>query len=100
MDTITPVEGHLTPCRVPHSCPTRGGLALSARRPRRPGTTVTLGHRLHRPAMLTLLLGRDQITSHPQFRLKLEAVGLGIFIPVFFVTSGLSFDLSALFPSS
>jgi integrase len=45
MDTITPVESHLTPCRVPHFCPTCGGLALSARRPRRRGTTVTLGHR-------------------------------------------------------
>jgi hypothetical protein len=30
MDTITPVESHLTPCRLPHFCPTRGRLALGA----------------------------------------------------------------------
>ena len=30
MDTITPVESHLTLCRLPHFCPTRGRLALSA----------------------------------------------------------------------
>jgi Kef-type K+ transport system membrane component KefB len=38
--------------------------------------------------------------THPQFRLKLEAVGFGVFIPVFFVTSGLRFDLGALFSSA
>ena len=35
-------------------------------------------------------------TSHPHFRLKLEAVGYGFLIPVFFVASGLRFDLQAL----
>ncbi len=35
-------------------------------------------------------------TNHPNFRLKLEAVGYGLLIPVFFVTSGLNFDLDAL----
>jgi hypothetical protein len=50
--------------------------------------------------VLISLLDRDQATGHPPFRLKLEAVGFGVFIPVFFVTSGLSFDLSALFASS
>jgi len=45
---------------------------------------------------LVSLLDRDE-TTHPQFRVKLEAAGFGIFIPVFFVTSGLRFDLSALF---
>jgi Kef-type K+ transport system membrane component KefB len=34
--------------------------------------------------------------THPQFRLKLEAIGFGVFIPVFFVASGLRFDLNAL----
>lgn len=34
--------------------------------------------------------------SHPRFRLKLEAVGYGFVIPVFFVTSGVRFDLDAL----
>ncbi len=35
-------------------------------------------------------------TSHPHFRLKLEAIGYGFLIPVFFVTSGLRLDLSGL----
>jgi Kef-type K+ transport system membrane component KefB len=47
---------------------------------------------------LLSLLDRDERT-HPQFRVKLEAAGFGVFIPVFFVTSGLRFDLSALFAS-
>lgn len=37
--------------------------------------------------------------THPQFRSKLEAAGFGVFIPVFFVTSGLRFDVNALFAS-
>src|SRR6201997_5207775 len=41
-------------------------------------------------------IDRDDMT-HPQFRLKLEAAGFGVFIPVFFVTSGVRFDLNALF---
>lgn len=35
--------------------------------------------------------------SHPHFRLKLEAVGYGFVIPVFFVSSGLALDLRGLF---
>ncbi len=46
-------------------------------------------------AVLTLL-DRDEAMTHPLFRRKLEAIGFGIFIPVFFVTSGLRFDLDAL----
>lgn len=38
---------------------------------------------------------RDSM-SHPTFRPKLEAIGYGFLIPVFFVTSGLLFDLGAL----
>ena len=34
--------------------------------------------------------------THPVFRRKLEAIGFGFFIPVFFVTSGVRFDLGAL----
>ena len=49
---------------------------------------------------LLSLLDRDETTTHPQFRLKLEAVGFGVFIPIFFVTSGVTFDLSALFAST
>jgi Kef-type K+ transport system membrane component KefB len=37
--------------------------------------------------------------THPDFRRKLEAAGYGMFIPVFFVTSGVLFDLKALFAS-
>jgi Kef-type K+ transport system membrane component KefB len=50
-------------------------------------------------AVLTLI-DRDQMMTHPRFRVKLEAAGFGMFIPVFFVTSGLQFDLDALFGSA
>jgi len=33
---------------------------------------------------------------HPAFRAKLQAIGFGVLIPVFFVASGLRFDLDAL----
>ena len=49
--------------------------------------------------VLLSVVDRDQMT-HPQFRLKLEAAGFGVFIPVFFVASGLRFDLNALFASA
>ena len=48
---------------------------------------------------LLSLIDRDEAMTHPQFRLKLEAVGFGVFIPVFFVTSGVRFDLNALLAS-
>src|SRR5262245_50831938 len=38
----------------------------------------------------------DRAMTHPDFRAKLEAIGFGVFIPVFFVTSGVRFDLAAL----
>ena len=41
------------------------------------------------------LLDRDA-GSHPHFRAKLDAIGYGFVIPVFFVTSGLRLDLHAL----
>jgi Kef-type K+ transport system membrane component KefB len=43
------------------------------------------------------LVDRDQMMTHADFRAKLEAVGFGVFIPIFFVTSGVKFDLNALF---
>jgi Kef-type K+ transport system membrane component KefB len=46
---------------------------------------------------LLSLLDRDEAMTHPQFRSKLEAVGFGVFIPIFFVASGVRFDLNALF---
>jgi Kef-type K+ transport system membrane component KefB len=41
------------------------------------------------------LVDRDS-GSHPQFRVKLAALGYGFLIPVFFVTSGLRLDLGGL----
>jgi Kef-type K+ transport system membrane component KefB len=46
------------------------------------------------------LLDRDEQMTHPEFRRKLEAVGFGVFIPVFFVTSGVRYDLDALLSSA
>jgi Kef-type K+ transport system membrane component KefB len=45
------------------------------------------------------LLDRDS-TSHPNFRLKLDAIGYGFLVPVFFVASGLRLDVSGLFSSA
>jgi len=42
------------------------------------------------------LIDRDSST-HPHFRIKLEAIGYGFLIPVFFVTSGVRLDLTGLF---
>ena len=50
-------------------------------------------------ALLTLI-DRDKAMTHPEFRVKLEAVGFGVFIPIFFVTSGVRFDLNALFANA
>jgi Kef-type K+ transport system membrane component KefB len=46
------------------------------------------------------LVDRDRMMTHPAFRSKLEAVGFGVFIPVFFVTSGIQFDLHAVIGST
>jgi Kef-type K+ transport system membrane component KefB len=45
---------------------------------------------------LISVVDRDRAMTHPQFRTKLEAIGFGVFVPVFFVTSGVRFDLEAL----
>ena len=47
------------------------------------------------------LVDRDA-SSHPGFRLKLEAIGYGFLVPVFFISSGIRLDLHGLFaqPSS
>ena len=37
--------------------------------------------------------------SHPHFRVKLDAIGYGFVIPVFFVASGMKLDLEGLFHS-
>ena len=46
------------------------------------------------------LVDQDRSMTHPEFRRKLESIGFGFFIPVFFVTSGVRFDLDALTAST
>src|SRR5262249_34600511 len=46
---------------------------------------------------LLAVLDADYQRTHPKFHEKLEAIGFGVFVPVFFVTSGLKFDVGALF---
>ena len=45
------------------------------------------------------LVDRDTM-SHPRFRAKLDAVGYGFVIPVFFVASGIALDLKGVFSSA
>jgi Kef-type K+ transport system membrane component KefB len=45
------------------------------------------------------MIDRDAMMTHPNFRVKLEGIGYGFLVPVFFVSSGLTFDLHALFAS-
>jgi Kef-type K+ transport system membrane component KefB len=42
------------------------------------------------------LLDRDEMMTHTGFHTKLQAVGFGVFIPFFFVTSGMQLDVRAL----
>jgi Kef-type K+ transport system membrane component KefB len=44
------------------------------------------------------LVDRDS-ASHPRFRAKLEAIGYGFLVPVFFVSSGIRLDLAGLLHS-
>jgi Kef-type K+ transport system membrane component KefB len=44
------------------------------------------------------LVDRDS-SSHPRFRIKLEAIGYGFLVPVFFVSSGIRLDLTGLLHS-
>ena len=46
------------------------------------------------------LVDADAERKHPLFHPKLDAIGYGFLIPVFFVTSGLTFNLSVLFSSA
>jgi len=39
---------------------------------------------------------RDGRRDHPQFRIKLDAIGFGFLVPIFFVSAGIRFDLDAL----
>src|SRR3712207_3487975 len=42
------------------------------------------------------LLDRDEMMTHSGFHAKLQAVGFGVFIPFFFITSGMQLDVGAL----
>src|ERR671927_369439 len=42
------------------------------------------------------LLDRDEMMTHTGFHTKLQAVGYGVFIPFFFVASGMQLDVGAL----
>jgi Kef-type K+ transport system membrane component KefB len=45
------------------------------------------------------LVDRDQAMTHTFFRAKLEAVGFGVFVPFFFVSTGMKLDVESLFES-
>jgi len=46
------------------------------------------------------LVDRDQGMTHAFFHKKLEAVGFGVFVPFFFVSTGIKLDVASLFHSS
>ena len=62
------------------------------------GLEVILGAFL--AGAVVTLVDMDREMTHPEFRRKLDAIGFGVFIPVFFVTSGVRYDLDALLDSS
>lgn len=59
------------------------------------GTEIILGAFLA-GTVISLLTGREGSTLH----VKMEAIGYGFFIPVFFIVVGVRFDLPALLASS
>lgn len=67
------------------------GLALAAQML---GFEAILGAFL--AGLLVRALDPDPIRTHPLYPVKLEAVGYGLLVPVFFVTSGLNLDLRGL----
>ena len=46
------------------------------------------------------IVDQEATATHPHFRLKLEGIGYGFLIPVFFVSSGVEFNLPALLSSA
>lgn len=67
------------------------GLALAAQQL---GFEAILGAFL--AGLLVRALDPDPQRTHPLYPVKLEAVGFGLLVPVFFVTSGLTLDLRGL----
>jgi Kef-type K+ transport system membrane component KefB len=45
------------------------------------------------------LVDRDEMGTHTLFRAKLQAVGFGVFVPFFFVSTGIQLDVKSLFRS-
>jgi Kef-type K+ transport system membrane component KefB len=75
----------------------RGALALLAVLvwfAQRLGLELILGAFL--AGVVVKLVDKDAAVTHPEFHTKLEALGFGFFVPVFFVVSGVRFDLDAL----
>jgi Kef-type K+ transport system membrane component KefB len=58
------------------------------------GLEVILGAFL--AGALLRIVDRDEMMTHPKFRVKLEAISYGFLVPFFFVVSGIRFDLAAL----
>src|SRR5205823_4570900 len=46
------------------------------------------------------LVDRDEQMTHAFFHAKLEAVGFGVFVPFFFVSTGIKLDVASLFHGS
>ena len=46
--------------------------------------------------LLVRLIEISGHTPHPQFQIKLEGIGFGFLIPIFFITTGVEFQLKAL----
>jgi Kef-type K+ transport system membrane component KefB len=61
------------------------------------GLEVVLGAFL--AGALVSLLDRDRAVAASGLQSKLEGIGFGVFIPIFFVVSGVQLDLDALFSS-
>jgi Kef-type K+ transport system membrane component KefB len=59
------------------------------------GLEVILGAFL--AGVLLRRVDQHSMRTHPELRQKLEAIGFGVFLPLFFVVTGIQFDLSALF---
>ena len=68
------------------------GLALAAQSL---GFEAILGAFL--AGLLVRALDPDPEHTHPRYPMKLEAVGFGLLVPIFFITSGLTLDLAGLF---
>ena len=46
--------------------------------------------------LLVRTIERADRTPHPQFQIKLEGIGFGFLVPIFFITTGVQFDVRAL----